>query len=69
MKDYIIVVFIFCIVCLIACFAEEHNKVYKYQQYYKHTEALLDSLEEHFNWQDRYDDEVVDKYYDNRSNI
>lgn len=39
------------------------SKLHAYRNYYNATETLLDSLEEHFNWCDRYDSEAVFNYY------
>lgn len=41
----------------------------RYQQYYRATETLLDSLEDNFNWTDRYDSEAIDNYYDSRREL
>lgn len=35
----------------------------KYRAYYQATETLLDSLEDQFNWIDRYDSKAIDNYY------
>lgn len=34
------------------------DQVDKYQYYYKSTEALLDTLENHYNWVDAIDNDV-----------
>lgn len=45
------------------------KKLENYKQYYEATERLLDSLEEEFNWIDRYDSPILDDYYATRSKI
>lgn len=50
---------------IIACSIQHQLNIHK--QYYIATEALLDSLEEEFNWIDRYDGQALDNYYDIRS--
>lgn len=66
------------IVLFSSCFTIDHynykmqqyeQKLQQYEEYHNNVEALLDSLEENFNWQDRYDSEVIDKYYDSRRNL
>ena len=41
----------------------------KYEQYYEATEALLDSLEEEYNWIDRYDSDALDNYLKAKENL
>lgn len=61
-----------------SCFTIDHynykmrqyeQRLQQYAEYHNNVEALLDYLEENFNWQDRYDGEVIDKYYDSRRNV
>lgn len=62
MKTFTLLVTVLVVsVTLTNCFAQ--RKLNAYRNYYTATEALLDSLEEHFNWCDRYDSEAVFNYY------
>lgn len=46
------------------------KELHKYQQYYRASEELLDSLEANFNWLDAYDPGITyDKYIESRKNL
>lgn len=46
---------------VVGCAAD--HELQSYRAYYRATETLLDSLEEHFNWIDKYDPgEALDNY-------
>lgn len=76
-KHYYVIAFLLgCLFATILIGCEEHTRcsisnknLNLYQQYYHSTEALLDSLENNFNWQDRYDSEAIDDYYNKRRQL
>lgn len=56
-------------ILLIGYIHKQQGIVEKYEDYYNSSETLLDSLEEHFNWCDRYDSDTVFNYCEIQRNI
>lgn len=58
---YAVIVLLVCNVITLIGWGKSMNRVDKYQYYYKSTEALLDTLEMHYNWVDAVD---AENYYE-----
>jgi hypothetical protein len=63
---YAVLVLLVCNVMTIIGWSKSVNQVDKYHYYYKSTEALLDTLENEYNWIDAIDNW---EYYDAASKL
>lgn len=63
---YAVLVLLACNVITLIGWGKSRNQVDKYHYYYKSTEALLDTLENEYNWIDAIDNY---EYYDAASKL
>ena len=54
---------------LLVISVDEYHRLQEYKEYASSTEALLDSLEQEYNWSDRFDGQVVDNYVTNKQYV
>lgn len=54
-KNYVIAVLVLVVLALAGVTLYQSERIVAYQEYYEGAEELLDTLENHFNWVDRFD--------------
>lgn len=54
-KNCIIAVLVLVVLALAGVTLYQSERIVAYQEYYEGAEELLDTLENHFNWVDRFD--------------